>query len=177
MRLLSLLASLLTLGAALTLAACAPMNGTTASQGGSQVATPTQTQQFMTAVEAKRGSALTLAEKVQLQGLTGAARLGMDNAQGAFLDKVGAQVGLNGAVLAALFPEAGKPVSQSAAVQRVQSKLGKPLSSADAAAVKAATALRNNSVDSLKTSLAGSIGARLGMDSQVVLALMPMLGF
>ncbi|MEL0027929.1 MAG: hypothetical protein VW625_04585 [Perlucidibaca sp.] len=175
MRLLSLLA----LASALTLSACATMTGEgqASSQSGSQVASPSQTQQFMTAVEAKRGSALTLAEKIQLQGLTGAARLSMDNAQNSFLDKIGSQVGLNGAVLASLFPEAGKPVSQSAAVQRLQSKLGKPLSAADTAAVKAATALRNNSVDGLKTSLANGIGARVGMDGQVILALMPMLGF
>ncbi len=172
MRLLSLLA----LATSLTLTACVTTDGS-GSASGSQVASPTQSQQFMNAVEAKRGSALTLAERVQLQGLTGAANLGLDNAQGAFLNKIGAQVGLSGPMLAALFPEAGQPISQNAAVQRIESKLGHPLSVADAAAVKAATGLRNNSVASLKSGLANSIGGRLGMDGQVILALMPLLGF
>lgn len=174
--------SLAAVAAALTLTACATApSGSTASSGttstSASVATPTQTQQFMTAVEAKRGTALTYAEKVQVQGLAGATKLGLNSAQTRFLDRVGAQVGLNGAVIAALFPEAGKPISETAVVSKLESRLGKPLTAADQAAVKAATALRNNSVGNLKTSLATGIGSRLGMDTQTVLALMPLLGF
>lgn len=178
MRPLFLLATVATL----SLSACATApSGSASSQtsanGGGQVANPTQTQQFMAAVEAKRGSALTFAERVQLQGLTGTAKVGLNNAQTAFLNKIGAQVGLDGAVIAALFPDAGKPVSENVVVQRLESRLGKSLSAADASAVRAATALRNNSVTSLKTGLANSIGARVGMDGQIILALMPLLGF
>lgn len=176
MRLLSLLA----VAATLTLSACATTTGSSsapASSSSGQVANPTQTQQFMTAIEAKRGTALTFAERVQLQGLTTTAKLGINNAQSSFLNKVGAQVGLDGNMVAAIFPEAGKPVSESAAVQRLEKQLGKPLTVANANAVKAATALRNNSVGSLKTGLANSIGSRVGMDGQVILALMPLLGF
>lgn len=154
----------------LTLSACV-------SSGGSSVGSPTQAQQFMSAVENKRGTALSFAERVQVQGLASAAAMSLDSAQQSFLNKVGAQVGLDGAVLAALFPEVGKPISQTSAVQRVQSKMKKRLSAADAAAISAATALRNNSVASLKSGLASSIGSRIGMDSHVVLALMPLLGF
>jgi protein-disulfide isomerase-like protein with CxxC motif len=176
MRLLSLFA----VAAALTLSACATTGGSSSAPAASssgQVASPTQTQQFMTAIEAKRGSALTFAERVQLQGLTGAAKVGINNTQTSFLNKVGAQVGLDGAMVAAIFPEAGKPVSESVAVQRLEKQLGKPLTVANANAVKAATTLRNNSVVSLKTGLANSIGSRVGMDGQVILALMPLLGF
>lgn len=42
--------------------------------------------------------------------------------------------------------------------------------------MKTATALRNNSLVSLKTGLAASIGSRIGLSTEVVLALMPMLG-
>lgn len=181
MRLMSLLA----LAGTLTLSACATApagNGSAApaaSHGGGQSATPspTQAQQFMAAAEARRGSALTYAEKIQVQGLAGAAKLGLNNAQNSFLNKVGAQVGVSPAIIAALYPEAGQPVSESEAVKRLEGRLGKKLSTADQSAVKAATALRNNSVASLRTSLANGIGNRLGMDGATVEALLPLLGF
>lgn len=165
----------------LVLAGCATApagNGSSgAASGTNNTATPTQTQSFVAALEAKRGSALTLAERLQVQGLTGTAKVGLNNAQNNFLNKVGAQVGLNGAVIATLFPEAGKPLSENAVVTKIESSLGKKLTVADQTAVKAATALRNNSLASLKTGLAASIGSRIGMSTEVVLALMPMLGF
>lgn len=180
MRLMSLLA----VAGALTLSACAstPAGSSAASAGsysGSQAGapSPSQAQQFMAAAEAKRGSALTYAEKIQVQGLAGAAKLGLNNAQNSFLNKVGAQVGVSPAIIAALYPEAGQPVSESEAVKRLEARLGKKLTAADQSAVKAATALRNNSVAGLKTSLANGIGNRLGMDGAVVEALLPLLGF
>lgn len=159
----------------LTGCATAPA-GNDAASGTGNTATATQTQSFVAALEAKRGSALTLAERLQVQGLTGTAKVGLNNAQNSFLNKVGAQVGLNGAVIAALFPEAGKPLSENAVVTKIESSLGKKLSAADQAAVKTATVLRNNSLASLKTGLAASIGSRIGMSTEIVLALMPMLG-
>lgn len=178
MRVLSLLA----MSFALMLSACvtAPTsNGSsnTGSTASDNTATPAQTQSFVTALEAKRGSALTFAERLQVQGLTGTAKVGLNNAQGNFLNKVGAQVGLNGAVIAALFPEAGKPLSENAAVAKLEGSLGTKLTAADQAAVKAATVLRNNSLANVKLGLAASIGSRTGMSTEVVLALMPMLGF
>lgn len=163
------------LAATLLTTGCVSPQGS--ATGSSTVATPTQTQQFMTAVEAKRGSALTLAERVQLQGLTGSAKLGIDTAQRNFLNKIGAQVGLNGDIVAALFPESARPLSQADVVRKLETRLGKPLAAADKAAVEAATTLRNNSMGSLKIGLANSIGARVGMDGQLILALMPLLGF
>lgn len=161
----------------LMLAGCATApTGSGSPSTTDNTATATQTQSFMAALEAKRGSALTLAERLQVQGLTGTAKVGLNNAQNNFLNKVGAQVGLNGAVIAALFPEAGKPLSESAVVTKIESSLGKKLTAADQAAVKTATVLRNNSLASLKTGLAASIGSRIGMSTDVVLALMPLLG-
>ncbi|PQA46757.1 hypothetical protein [Amnimonas aquatica] len=172
-------------GSLLALSACAGLGGSnTGSASGSatastnsSVATQSQTQQFIAAVESKRGTALTAAEKIQLQGLAGATKLGLNNAQSGFLDKIGAQVGLDGTVVAALFPQAGKPVSESSVVSKLESKLGKKLTSADQAAVKAATSLRNNSVGGLKSTLASNIGSRIGMDASVVESLLPLLGF
>lgn len=168
-----LISALLT--ASVLVSGCVTPQGS--ASGSSSVATPTQTQQFMTAVEAKRGSALTLAERVQLQGLTGSAKLGIDNAQRSFLNRIGAQVGLNGDIVAALIPDSAKPLSQTEVVQKLEARLGKSLTAADKAAVQTATTLRNNSVASLKVGLANSIGGRIGMDGQVILALMPLLGF
>lgn len=161
----------------LMLAGCATAPaGSGSASSTSNTVTPTQTQSFVAALEAKRGSALTLAERLQVQGLTGTAKVGLNNAQNNFLNKVGAQVGLNGAVIAALFPEAGKPLSENAVVTKIESSLGKKLTAADQAAVKTATVLRNNSLVSLKTGLAASIGSRIGMSTEIVLALMPLLG-
>ena len=178
------LLTVITLSASLlALTGCAGLGGTSTASGSatastnSSVATQSQTQQFISAVESKRGTALTAAEKIQLQGLSGATKLGLNNAQSGFLDKIGAQVGLDGTVVAALFPQAGKPVSESSVVSKLESKLGKKLTSADQAAVKAATSLRNNSVGGLKSSLASNIGSRLGMDATVVESLLPLLGF
>lgn len=159
----------------LALAGCATTPAGNGSASGN-TATAAQTQSFVTALEAKRGSALTLAERLQVQGLTGTAKVGLNNAQNNFLNKVGAQVGLDASIIAALFPEAGKPLSENAAVAKLESRLGKPLAAADKAAVKAATALRNNSLGSLRQGLAASIGSRTGMSADVVLALMPLLG-
>jgi hypothetical protein len=167
--------SILTLTLVLAACATAPA-GNGSAPAASNTATPTQTQSFLASLEAKRGSALTLAERLQVQGLTGTAKVGLNNVQSNFLNKVGAQVGLNGAVLAALFPEAGKPLSEHEAVAKIESSLGKKLTAADQAAVKSATVLRNNSLASLKTGLAASIGSRTGMSTDVVLALMPLLG-
>jgi len=161
----------------LMLAGCATAPaGNGAASGTGNTATATQTQSFVAALEAKRGSALTLAERLQVQGLTGTAKVGLNNAQNNFLNKVGAQVGLDATLIAALFPEAGKPLSENAAVAKLESRLGKPLAAADKAAIKTATALRNNSVASLRQGLAASIGSRTGMSTDIVLALMPMLG-
>lgn len=161
----------------LTLAGCAtaPAGNGSASASGN-TATAAQTQSFVTALEAKRGSALTLAERLKVQGLTGTAKVGLNNAQNNFLNKVGAQVGLDATIIAALFPEAGKPLSENAAVAKLEKKLGKPLAAADKAAVKTAAALRNNSLANLRQGLAASIGSRTGMSADVVLALMPLLG-
>jgi len=161
----------------LMLAGCATSPaGNSSASGTSNTATATQTQSFVAALEAKRGSALTLAERLQVQGLTGTAKVGLNNAQNNFLNKVGAQVGLNSAVIAALFPEAGKPLSENAVVKKIEGSMGKKLTAADQAAVKTATVLRNNSLASLRTGLAASIGSRTGMSTDVVLALMPLLG-
>jgi len=168
---------------AIALTACNTMQpagqtgGTHTQNNQHNAESQTQAQQFFSAIEARRGSALTMAERVQIQGLTGSAKVGMNTAQAGFLNQVGAQIGMDGALLAALFPEASKPISESAAISRIERSLGKPLSAADQAAVRSAATLRNNSIANVKTGLAANIGSRTGMSTEVVLALMPLLGF
>lgn len=166
---------LLVAATCLSLTACATMDG--GNTGASTGASPSQTQSFIQAVEAKRGAALGVAEKVQLQGLVGATKSGLNGVQNTFLNNVGSRVGLNGQVLAALFPAIGTPVSENAAVAKVEKALGSRLSQADASAVKAATALRNNTGESLKTSLSNRVGGLVGLDGAVIEALLPLLGF
>lgn len=103
----------------LSACATAPAGNDSTASSSSNTATATQTQSFIAAMEAKRGSALTLAERLQVQGLTGTAKVGLNNTQNNFLNKIGAQVGLDGAVIAALFPEAGKPLSETAVVAKI----------------------------------------------------------
>lgn len=161
----------------LSLTACVSMNAGNTNAGASNGASASQTQSFIQAVEAKRGTALGVAEKVQLQGLVGATKVGINGVQNNFLNSVGQRVGLNGPVLAALFPAAGTPISESSAVAKVEKALGSRLSQADASAVKAATALRNNTGATLKTSLSNRIGGLVGLDGALVEALLPLLGF
>lgn len=160
---------------ALTLSACAT-SGPAGGPAASPSASPTQVQQFYSAIEARRGSALSLAERAQIQGLTGAAKTSITAAQNGFLNQVGSHLGMSGAMLAALFPEVGRPISESAAVSRIERAAGKPLAEADKAVIRSATALRNHSVQGARTSLAASIGQRTGLTSDAVLALMPLLG-
>lgn len=166
---------LLVVASCLSLTACATLGGgsTSANSGASA----SQTQSFIQAVEAKRGTALGVAEKVQLQGLVGATKSGLNSVQNSFLDSIGSRVGLTGQALAALFPSVGTPVSENAAVAKVERALGSRLSQADSAAVKAATALRNNTGESLKTSLSNRIGGLVGLDGAMIEALLPLLGF
>ncbi len=169
---------LLVASSAIVLVGCNTMQPSAQQQGSAPSAeSQTQTQQFFSAVEARRGSALTMAERLQVQGLTGSAKAGMNTAQASFLNRVGAQIGMDGAILAALFPEATKPVSETTVVSRIEKALGKPLTVADQAAVRSAATLRNNSIGSIKTGLASNIGSRTGMSTEVILALMPLLGF
>lgn len=160
----------------LSLTACATLGGGSANNSAANNASASQTQSFIQAVEAKRGTALGVAEKIQLQGLVGATKSGINGVQNNFLESVGARVGLNGPVLAALFPAAGTPVSESAAVAKVEKALGSRLSAADSAAVKASTALRNNTGENLKSSLSKRIGGLVGLDGALVESLLPLLG-
>jgi len=45
------------------------------------------------------------------------------------------------------------------------------------AGVKTANALRNNSLDGLKTTLSDGIARKIGMDPATISGLLPMLGF
>lgn len=157
----------------ISLSACVGLGGA-GSTGPANSAS--QTQSFIQAVEAKRGTALGVAEKIQLQGLVGATKSGINGVQDKFLDNVASRIGLSGPAVAALFPAAGTPISESSAVAKIEKALGSRLSAADSAAVKAATALRNDTGESLKTGLSKRIGGLVGLDGALVESLLPLLG-
>jgi len=168
----------------LTLAGC-PLNDvlnptpTTNSYAATPTATatPMNIGTFLTRLEAARGTALTVAEKSQVTVVAQQTRGMIDGAQQRFLGAVGGTVGLDAATVGLLFPNTAQPVGQPIVQKALESKLGKQLSGMESTAVSAATALRNNSLSSLKSGLASRVGGAVGLPGETVEALMPLLGF
>lgn len=152
-------------------------SGSAQGSGSSQVASGSQTQQFMNALAAQRGSALSFGEQLEVQGLTGATSAGLNSMQGSFLNNIASKTGVDSSIIAAAFPSATKPIGENSAVASLQSRLGSGLSPSSQNAVKAAAALRNNSLSDIKTSLATQVASRVGMSATVVQSLLPLLGF
>lgn len=132
---------------------------------------------FLTRLEAVRGTALTAAEKSQVSTAAQATRGMIDSTQQRFLNSAGQAVGLDGATLGLLFPKAAQPLSQSEFLSKLETQAGRRLGGAETQAAKAALALRNNSLASLKSGLAGKVGGIVGLDGPTVEALLPLLGF
>lgn len=131
---------------------------------------------FLTRIETARGTALTVAEKSQVTVAAQQTRSLVDGAQQRFLGAVGGTIGLDAATVGLLFPNAAQPVSAPIVQKALESKLGKQLSGYESTAVTAATALRNNSLSSLKSGLATKVGGTVGLPGETVLALLPLLG-
>lgn len=132
---------------------------------------------FLNRLESARGSALSVAEKAAVGGAVMQTRSLLDSGQQRFISSVSQVSGLDPATLGILFPPATQPVSQLEVVSKLESKVGHPLGSAEAQLAKAATALRNNSLASLKSNLVGKVANQVGMDAAFVESLMPLLGF
>lgn len=135
-----------------------------------------QTQQFLSAVEARRQAALTVTERAAVLATTAGAKQALNSTQNQFTQRLAGMVGLDASIVSALFPEWTKPVSEQAAVTRLERALGKPLSDVQSASVRSATALRNNSLSQLRQGTAEQVGRRTGLSADVVLALMPLIG-
>lgn len=161
------------------------LSGCLMTQGGSSGApasgaaatNPATIGTFLNQLEAKRGAALGLVEKAGVVAALTQTRSLADGAQNAFLGKISQVSGLDTQVLGALFPQATKPVSQNEVLSAVENKLGKKLAEPQAKLAQAAATLRNNSLDSLKNGLSSKVGKAVGMDAEVIKALLPLAGF
>lgn len=146
------------------------------SASGSAATNTASVGTFLNQLEAKRGAALGVAEKAGVVAAMTQTRSLVDSAQNAFLGKVSAASGLDTNTLGLLFPKATQSVSQNEVLTSVENKLGKKLSEPQAKAAQAATLLRNNSLDSLKSGLASKVGKLAGVDMEVVKAMLPLAG-
>lgn len=175
----ALLAAAVSLSLGLT--GCAGMNGfaDNSQSAGSTSAQPGGVQGlplFLNKLEAARGSALPLTDRLAIGGITAESKSLLDNTQNHFLDVLGERTGMGADTLKLLAPSVATPVSSSELVGKVEAKLGRHLTTADSTAIKAATTLRNNSLSSLKDGLADKIGTRTGVGKDTVVALLPLIG-
>lgn len=168
----------LALALGLSLAGCADMMGAPAgaAPAGATATSPANVLTFIQRLEAARGSALGVAEKAAIGGAVTQTRGLVDGAQQRFLGALSQASGLDTFTLGALYPPLGQQLSQAETLQKLEGRLGRKLAGPQAEAVKAATALRNNSLSSLKSSLAGRVGKAAGLDPAIVEGLMPLVG-
>ncbi len=152
----------------------APAAVSTAASAGSMLA---QLPAFLTKLDALRGSALSVTEKAAVTDAVTQGNSTLNGIQGKFLSGIASATGLDVATLGAIIPSATQPVSNSDLTSKLESKLGKKLGFMQGTGVKAANSLRNSSLDSLKSSLANRVAAKVGMDPATITGLLPMLGF
>lgn len=136
----------------------------------------TQIPAFLKKLDTLRGKALSVTEKA---GVTEAVTQGnatLGGIQEKFLGGVSKATGLDSGTLGAIIPSATQPVGNSDLISKIEGKLGKKLGFLQSSGVKAANALRNNSLDGLKTSLAEAVGKKTGLDPQMITGLLPTLG-
>jgi hypothetical protein len=146
----------------LCLAGC-PMDGYLGQPSAGTAAapsTPMNLTTFLSRLESARGTALTTAEKTAVGGAVQQTRSLLDGGQQRFIGAVSQVSGLDPATLGIL-----------------ESKAGRKLGGIESQAAKAAASLRNNSLASLKTNLAGRVAKEVGMDAAFVEGLLPLLGF
>lgn len=165
---------------ALALSGC-PLTQTTVPAGSANTGTtsvsPASIGTFLSKLESARGTALSTTEKASVSTAVGQTRSLIDGTQNKFLGTVSQFTGLDTATLGVLMPQATQSLSQNDVISKVESKLGRKLGGAESTAAKAATSLRNNSLDSLKSGLADKVGKLVGMDGDTVQALLPLAGF
>lgn len=132
---------------------------------------------FLTQLDILRGKALSVTEKAAVTSVVTQGNTTAQTIQGKFLGGVSKATGLDTATLGLLFPSATKSVSNSDLTSQIESKLGKKLGTLQKVGATSANTLRNNSLDSLKTTLSNGVAQKAGMDPAVVVSLLPLLGF
>jgi hypothetical protein len=166
------------LGAALLLPFAA--SAATSAPVGTGVTTMNMVSQlpgFLKKLDTLRGKALSATEKA---GVTDVVTLGsstLNDIQAKFVSGVAKATGVDGGTLGGILPPATRAVAGTDLVNSIQDKLGKRLGFLQSNGVKAANALRNNSLDGLKSSLAAGISRKTGVDPQMITGLLPLLGF
>jgi len=132
---------------------------------------------FLTQLDTLRGKALSATEKAAVSSVVTQGNTTAQSIQGKFLGGVSKATGLDTATLGLLFPSATKSVSNSDLTSQIEGKLGKKLGMLQKAGATSANTLRNNSLDSLKTTLSNGVAQKIGMDPAMVTSLLPLLGF
>ena len=150
----------------------AGLGGSTASSGILSNAS-----NFITQLDAARGKALTATENSAVMSILTGSSSAASSIQSTFVNNVAVYTGIDPSILSAAFPSATTAVSDSSLTSTLESKLGQKLTSAQNISVKAANALRNNSLDSIKSSLTNSVASKVGVDATTVSSLLPLLGF
>lgn len=159
---------------AATTTAAAPAAATTGTTAMGMLA---QLPAFLTKLDGLRGKALTATEKATVTEAVTQGNNTANGIQNKFLGGIATATGLDAATIGAIIPSATQPVSNSDLTSKLEGKLGKKLGFLQSSGVKAANSLRNNSLDSLKTSLANGVASKVGMDPAMITGLLPMLGF
>lgn len=132
---------------------------------------------FLAQLDTLRGKALNVTEKTAVTSVVTQGNTTAQSIQGKFLGGVSKATGLDTATLGLLFPSATKSVSNSDLTSQIEGKLGKKLGVLQKAGATSANTLRNNSLDSLKTTLSNGVAQKVGMDPAMVTGLLPLLGF
>lgn len=174
---ISLLMPAAALAATTTATPPATTSAPAATTGTTAMGMLAQLPAFLTKLDTLRGTALSVTEKATI---TEAVTQGNNTATGIqnkFLGGIASATGLDAATIGAIIPSATQPVSNSDLTSKLEGKLGKKLGFFQNYGVKAANSLRNNSLDSLKTSLASGVASKVGMDPAIISGLLPMLGF
>lgn len=172
------LRTVIVVAASLALGACALNPAATGTAGGSQPGASgvQNVSAFLDKLDAARGQAMPVADRLAVGGMAAETKHLVDSTQTQLVDKVGAVTGLGGDTVRVLMPNAAVPVSDSKLLSGVEEKLGKKLPTADARAITAANALRNNSLQSIKDGFAQKVGDKTGVGKDTVVALLPLLG-
>lgn len=139
--------------------------------------TQSQIQLFITAAEDKRGTPLGAEAQAEVEALVLDTRRRLNDTQSDFLKRVAKTIAMNAATVSAIYPEAGRPLSEAEAVKRIETRLGKRLGEADQVEVKTTTQARGEAVSALKAGLASRLSDRMGLNATVITTLMPLLGF
>ncbi|MDI1301706.1 MAG: hypothetical protein PSX71_07360 [bacterium] len=148
-----------------------------APAGTSAIGMLAQLPAFLTRIDTLRGKALTVAEKATVTDAVTQGNTTATGIQSKFLGGVSKATGLDATTLGAIVPGATQGISTPDLTSKIESKLGKKLGFMQSAGVKTANALRNNSLDGLKTTLSDGIAKKIGMDPATIAGLLPMLGF